>query len=104
MTLKLKLRNLVKKLLSGNADIIVIMRKIENEELGKIINDEYLIYFCKNFVSDTDFIPKGKARSFCAQEFLDRMDKEEKEILEFYKDNIKKFAHKFMNFLDMKTY
>jgi hypothetical protein len=108
----LQIIKLCKNILEYKTDVIEAIRKIKtlnykefvNDQgftcLTNLIADEGLSNFCTLLEDETDTIPKGKERKSYPEEFLRLKEQEEKEILEFYKKDLKAFARETIILLE----
>lgn len=68
-----------------------------------LIPDSVVSNFFTLLEDETDTIPKGAKRKFCSKTFLEEKDKEEKEIIEFYREDVKEKALKTIELLKTTT-
>jgi hypothetical protein len=98
---------LCNEIILGNIDIIEAMREIKSlnfrvgpdQRIENFIPDGKLSNFCTLFEDETELIPKGKHKEYCAQEFLKQMEEEERNLIELYKGDLIEFAKKTIQLL-----
>jgi hypothetical protein len=85
-----KIIELCDRLLKKDPNIVEIFESL----CSLLINydNQDLWSFVSGMASDMDHIPYGKAREFYSEEYLQQIDKEEKEIAEFHSEYIEKSA------------
>lgn len=90
------------KLLLNKCDVITAFRTIYDKVYWDIVPDGKLSQICMDFIDDTQHIPKGDQRKLCSDEFLNKIDEEERNILECYNEEIEEFASELITFLICK--
>jgi len=78
--------------LEGKEDTVLLFRELINsypKDLWKNAGEDELCDLIRVVDSDTDEFIKGDARKNYSRAFLKQHDREEEEVLEFYKDRIR---------------
>lgn len=88
---KQQIISLCNKLLNRDTNISCIFYKLYSLLDDFPINED-LKNFCSLIIDETDWIPEEEKRGLCSEDLKKEMDKGEKEILDFYKNDIKRVA------------
>jgi hypothetical protein len=101
---------------SSKCKIIKLCNRLLNEdtnisdifyELYSLLDDFYinedLKNFCSLIIDETDWIPQKEKRKFCSEDFINKISKEEKEIFDFYKNDIKRVATQIIKEINDKS-
>ncbi len=76
-------------------DLILLIRELKDSFPSDQWKDAGVDKNCdiiRLMESDSDHILKGQAKGFCSLELIKKQEKEEKEIIDFYKEDVKKLC------------
>jgi hypothetical protein len=91
---------IVNKLLDQSIDIVVAFRSLDkNWKCAGLLEEGDLYDFVCYVSSESDTFLKGENRSFYAQEYLFKIDKEEECFIQDIKEDVFEFAQKLKDLL-----
>jgi predicted thioredoxin/glutaredoxin len=100
----LEIKKIAEEMLNGTLDIVVGTRVMNNIFVCKldIENAPEVFLFFNYLDSETEKFPKLHVRKHYNKDYLDKLDKEEEEILREWKDDIIKNLKKLIEYCDLK--